>query len=395
MKEEIARIMKMVQDGKLSPEDAAELIDAMKEGAGQTPQAAQGEAGEPKKPSPGLKGLAEVFEGLGKDLSDSANWQQIGRQIKESVKKGLEQAKVHIEQVKKTGFFGSIESKEVQLHLPPIDGRVLKVEGYSGDIKISGGRQEGQVLARAMVRASDAEEAKRKLGEYTLIIEESDHAVIIKQPSISGLSVDLDVAIAGKAAVEAHTHSGDISIVDTGLSAKVSSHSGDIHIKNVEGLVEVNLNSGDVTLEDSKSSDISIENRTGDVTLRRTEGNVNVRTASGDVRVMACQGGTVSLESVTGDISVDVAAPIAKAFNVRTVNGDAAVTIPDGCDCRVSLSTLNGETACEVNLDGMVKSGEHITGRLGSGSGNLDVSAVNGDISLKLRSVIYTEPVQD
>ncbi len=395
MKEEIARIMKLVQDGKLSPEDAAELIDAMKEGVGETAQASVTETGEPKKPGAGIKGLADAIENLGKNISESENWQEVGRQIKESVKKGLEHAKVQIEHVKKTGIFGVAETKDVELPLPSIDGKVLKVEGYSGDIKIVGGQPEGKVAAHAMVRASDPEEAKKKLEEYMLIIEESDHSVIIKQPSISGLSVDLEVAVAGKAAVEARTHSGDISILDTGMSARVSSHSGDIHIKNVEGMVEINLNSGDVTLEDSKSSDINIENRTGDVTLRRTEGNVNVRTASGDVRLMSCQGGTVALESVTGDINVDVAAPISKAFNVRTVNGDAVVSIPEGCDCRVSLSTLNGDTSCDIELEDKVKSGEHVTGRLGSGTGNLDVSAVNGDISLKQRTVIYTESAQD
>jgi len=395
MKEEIARIMKLVQDGKLSPEDAAELIDAMKEGVAESAQTTEAGTAEAKKTGAGIKGLADAIENLGKNISESENWQEVGRQIKESVKKGLEHAKVQIEHVKKTGFFGAAETKDVELPLPTLEGKVLKVEGYSGDIVITGGQVEGKVSAHALVRASDPEDAKKKLEEYMLIIEESDHSVIIKQPSISGLSVDLAVSVAGKVAVESRTHSGDICILDTGMSARVSSHSGDIHIRNVEGMVEVNLNSGDVTLEDSKSSDINIENRTGDVTLRRTEGNVNVRTASGDVRLMSCQGGTVALESVTGDISVDVAAPISKAFNVRTVNGDAAVSIPEGCDCRVSLSTLNGDTSCDIELEDKVKSGEHVTGRLGSGTGNLDVSAVNGDISLKQRTVIYTESAQD
>lgn len=394
MKEEIQRIMKLVQEGKLSPEDAAELIDAMKEGAGETPEEPT-EGTDKKTVSPGFKGLAEALEHLGKDISESANWQEVGKQIKESVKKGLEQAKVHIEHVKKTGFFGIAEQKDVELPLPLTDGKVLKVEGYSGDIKIVGGQPEGKIVAHATVRASDQEEAKKKLEEYTLIIEESDHAVIIKQPAISGLSVDVEVFMVGKGAVEARTHSGDVSILDTGMSARVSGQSGDVHIKNVEGMVEINLNTGDVTLEDSKSSDITVENRTGDVTLRRTEGNVNVRTATGDVRLMSCQGGTVALESVSGDISVDVAEPISKAFNVRTVNGDAHVNIPDGCDCRVSLSTLNGDTNCDVKLEEEARSGQHITGRLGSGTGTLDVSAVNGDITLKQRVVICTESAQD
>jgi hypothetical protein len=42
MKEEIARIMKLVQDGKLSPEDAAELIDACQGEKKEAPAAERG-----------------------------------------------------------------------------------------------------------------------------------------------------------------------------------------------------------------------------------------------------------------------------------------------------------------------------------------------------------------
>jgi DUF4097 and DUF4098 domain-containing protein YvlB len=389
MKEETQRIMKLVQEGKLSPEDAAELIDAMHEGASEeTKPQTDDEVWKVK-----VKGITEAIDSIGKGVSGAVNWQDVGKQIRQSVKKGLETAKVHIEHVGKGGWFGATEEKDITLPLPSTEGKTLKIEGYSGDIQVVGGQSEGKIIAHAIFRASDDEEAKRKAEEYTLVVEESDHAIIIRQPSISGLTVDIKVMAPGKISTEARTHSGDVSVVDTGMSTRVASQSGDVHIKGVEGMIEVNLNTGDVTLEDAKSCDVAIENRTGDVTLRRVDGNVNVRSATGDLRVLSFGGGTASLESVSGDISVDTSEPISKTFNVRTVNGDALVNVPDGSDCRVSLSTLNGDASCDIKLEDEARAGNHITGRLGSGSGNLDVSAVNGDVTLKQRIVIATETV--
>jgi DUF4097 and DUF4098 domain-containing protein YvlB len=410
--------MKLVQDGKLSPEDAADLIDALgdaemaqeavadKVGAssgsagsggsagsegspGEPRKAAETGSGERKDP---VKSFVDFMDSIGKEVSESVNWHDVAKQIRDSVKKGVAGAKISIESIRKGGgWFGAHEDKEVTLPLSIGEGKTLRVENTIGDVKIVGGKSESKAIAQASLRAGDLDEARKKAEEYTLIVEESDHAVIIRQPEIGGLAVDLEIFLAVKVPVEVRTETGDVSILDTGMAARVTGQSGDVHLRGLDGTIEVVSQNGDLVVEDSKTPSLTIENKSGDVMLRRVIGNLVTRTASGDVHLMSSGGGTISVETVSGDVGVDMSEPVTKTLNIRTVNGDAQVTVPDGCDCRVSLSTLRGDVDCEMTLDDEARMEQHVTGRLGEGTGTLDVSAVNGDVTLRLRAEVVTE----
>ena len=63
---------------------------------------------------------------------------------------------------------------------------------------------------------------------------------------------------------------------------------------------------------------------------------------------------------------------------------NSSASIADGSDCRVSLSTLRGDVTTALKLEDEAKSDQRITGRLGSGKGSLDVSAVTGNVTLEM-----------
>jgi hypothetical protein len=79
-----------------------------------------------------------------------------------------------------------------------------------------------------------------------------------------------------------------------------------------------------------------------------------------------------------------MAEPVMGAMNVRTVSGDARVFVPDGSDCHVMLSTLRGSVSSTLELADLNQESLTITGKLGQGSGSIDISAVNGDVHLGL-----------
>jgi DUF4097 and DUF4098 domain-containing protein YvlB len=96
-------------------------------------------------------------------------------------------------------------------------------------------------------------------------------------------------------------------------------------------------------------------------------------------------GKVIAIESVSGDVTADIDVPITGSVNIRTVSGDAMIGLCDGSDARVSLSTLRGVVTCAVELEDEAKADQRITGRLGAGSGALDVSAVTGNITVEIR----------
>ncbi len=402
MKEEISRIMKMVQEGKLSPEDAAELIDAFSNHSNPVEEEVAGDESassstEPKVDTKGkgdkgkdpMKGFTDFMSNLEREVRESVDWKEVANQAKQGAQKGLDALKKAADEIKSNGvnfaFFGSTEVKEVTLPLTIGEGKTLRIENPCGSVRVSGGFKEGSVNAKAKVRGSSVDDAKAKAEDYTLVVEESDHSIIIRQPRIASLAVDLVIQIAGVANIDVKTESGDVSILDTGGGAKVNSQSGNVTLRGLNGPVDVTAQSGDLTIADSTSPMISVESKSGNVKLEKLDANVNLRVASGDVDLVSCKGKTISVESVSGNVRADFDEAVAGSVSIRTVNGDANVLMTDGNDCRVSLSTLRGEVACGLVLSDEAKSDQRITGRLGEGTGALDVSGINGDISVSLR----------
>jgi DUF4097 and DUF4098 domain-containing protein YvlB len=397
VREEVKRILEMVKEGKLSPEDAAELIEAFEAGeaadAGtkteqpkDTPPPPPSESDSFKDP---FRSFIETIEKISKEATGSVNWQEVGKHVQESAKKGVEALKTGIDQVSKgkVAFpWGAIqESREVSLPLTIPAGKTLKVDNSCGDVKIVGGFDRGTATAKARFRASTPEEAKSKADSYTLIIEESEHMVLIRQPDVSGLSVDVEIQMPGKAPVEVRCTSGNVNVMDTGGAARVDGISGNIMMKGLNGPVEVSATSGNVLIEDVTTPSLTLENKAGNVSLKDIKGNINARTSAGNVLLDRCAGKSVSVESVSGDVSVDLTDPISGTVNVRTVSGNGKVAIEDGSNCRVSLSTLRGAVQCDVPLQDEARTAQRVTGRLGDGLGTLDVSAVTGNIAVALR----------
>ena len=363
MKEEIRRIMKLVKDGKLSPDDAADLIEAFEDSeqservGGGDEEAGRAEArprsdsradapfagdesadggsvgaakmGAAKKAG-GAKGshaadeaeeeeedgadgveeevtettgtktgrrdpfksLVDSIEKIGKDVAGNIDWTDVANKVKVSVEKGTEAVRKAADDAKhgrgKFRFgiiFGSQESKTVELPLTVPEGKILRIEGEAGDVRITGGAESGHLTATATFRAHNEEEAKAKAEEYTPMIEESEGQVLLRHPDSSDCTVDLDVYVPDGVPVEVRLQSGDIRVIDTRSSCRVMGRSGDVVLKGLDGTVDVSLHSGDVRIEDTKSAVMSIETKSGDITMIDTQGVVNVRTSSGDVRV--------------------------------------------------------------------------------------------------------------
>jgi len=405
VKEEVTRILKMVQEGKISPEDAAELIDAFQgDTPAEEPQATTNEAppaGDGSTPPPPpppsgekkdfFKGFVDFMNNLDKEVRESVDWKEVANQARQGAQKGMDAIKQATEEIKQGGLnfplFGVVEARDLTLPLTADGSKTIKIENPCGSVKVTCGHESPTVAARAKVRGTNAEDAKAKAEEYTLIVEESEHAIIIRQPKIAALSVDLVLQLGHGAELDVRTDAGDVTIADTGKGARVLSQSGDVSLRGLNGPIEVTIQSGDLSVEDCITPMASLENKSGDVSLTKIEGNVNARAASGDVTARSINGKTLSVESVSGNVDVEFDVPVSGSVNIRTVNGDTTIALPDGNDCRVSMSTLRGAVASTVTLEDEASSDQRITGRLGAGTGSIDVSGINGDITLQPRVI--------
>ena len=157
--------MTLVQEGKLSPEDAAELIEAFND-APDEPRAASGPSepneggnsddGHSKTEDPFSKLIGSI-EKIGKDVAKNVNWNDIAVQVRQGVGIGIDAIYNAADEAKKAGgfsmFFGTPQIKRVELPLSVPDGKTLRIETRDGDVTVVGTDEPGQLIIEATFRS--------------------------------------------------------------------------------------------------------------------------------------------------------------------------------------------------------------------------------------------------
>lgn len=128
-----------------------------------------------------------------------------------------------------------------------------------------------------------------------------------------------------------------------------------------------------------------ISSVSGNVDLADVTGKVEASSVSGNVRVKEVSG-QVSASSVSGNVEVDVN-QLDGSDNMKfsSVSGNVNVRMPQSLDATVDMSTFSGDLASDFPVEIKKKkygSGSSATGRLGSGSRQLSMKSVSGNVNL-------------
>jgi DUF4097 and DUF4098 domain-containing protein YvlB len=407
MRDEITRIMRLVQEGKLSPEDGAELIDALQASPDEPPKAPTQEAANEAKaegttppPPPNatsnpFAGFLDAVEKVAKDVASNVDWNEVSTQVRKGVHQGTEAVKKVAKDIKdgKINFgFDEASSKQYEHPLVITESQTLRIEIPKGDIKVDCTKGEGKIVAHMTFHADSKEAAEKAAAEFTLMIEESEHFVLLKLPEFRNMSGVFEVSVPHGVAVDIRTEAGDVSVNGAIGNSKVSVTSGDVVIENSKGSLELGLTSGDLTMKNSDFSSLSVSNKSGDLRLESVTGIINLRSSSGDVVISEAGGKSLSVETISGDLTITYANGMKGNASLRTVNGEISVALPEDADCRIKLSAIQGEVTSKLVLQDEARAKGSLTGRLGEGFGSLDVSTVNGDINLSPVLISTTIP---
>jgi hypothetical protein len=383
----------MVEEGRVSPDDAYDLMDAFIdfETSGTTNGATSSSTPPPPpggKSEEPFKKFVDSFEKLTKETIGGVDWSKVAGQVKTATKKGVEQLRESVDHISKGEFkmpwFGPSETRTVELPLQIEAGKTLRLERTHGDVKIIGGEAIGSLRATVTVRGTDREDAQTKAEQWTPVIEENGNGLVLKQAAES-LEEDLEIYVPKGVNLDIRVEHGDISCRETHGTLRVDSRSGDLDAADLVGSVEVISMAGDVRLRNAHDARTDIENKSGDILLLNVDGSISIRSSSGDVRRKDVGATSLSVETVSGDIDLDMKDPVDGSVNLRTVSGDVLIDLASGSNARVMLASLSGSVSSRINLDDEQRTEERITGKIGTGNGTVDASAVSGDVRLSWR----------
>lgn len=132
-------------------------------------------------------------------------------------------------------------------------------------------------------------------------------------------------------------------------------------------------------------TNLSLESLNGDISIRGFAGSMKTETTNGKIEIDDCVG-ACNVSSTNGMIEISNTFPDNTRSEIKTINGLIKITIPESTNATINASTVNGA----VNVDNLPikqteKSRTEYKGVIGSGGGSIEVSAVNGAITIRGR----------
>ncbi len=229
----------------------------------------------------------------------------------------------------------SFDDLEIPAQSIPVGARV-SVRIGRGDITVRvSDDQKLNVTAKKQVRSWSESEAGRIAKPVKVVEARNGDGYEIRPDgydlSDTRVSVDLEVSVPKKSPVTVKSDHGDVELSDQTADISVTVQNGDVEIRNTKG-------------------DVTVETRKGDVKVSDTDGNVKVTGKGGEIEVVNCSGSFTLDGDFYGPVRGD---KIAKGVRLITVKTD------------LTLSSLPG--------------------RLESGSGNLDIVNVPGNLNVRTR----------
>jgi hypothetical protein len=110
--------------------------------------------------------------------------------------------------------------------------------------------------------------------------------------------------------------------------------------------------------------------------------NVEAYTVNGGIRLQAS--GSARAETVNGSIRATLAKSDWKdPLAFKTVNGSVRVSLPASSDTSVRVETVNGGIASEFEMSEQKRTRRSLTGTIGRGGRELQITTVNGSVALR------------
>jgi DUF4097 and DUF4098 domain-containing protein YvlB len=197
--------------------------------------------------------------------------------------------------------------------------------------------------------------------------------LVVKVPAASGLSVNTisaDIAVEGvRGGQRLQSVSGNVRTATAAQDVEIKSVSGDVEVtgSGARGLVTLTTVSGDATLA-NLAGEVNANTVSGNLAITMTDvARSRVRSTSGDLgfRGRLAPDARLDLESISGDIRLDIEGPVGADFDLSTFNGDIR-------NCFGPKPVRTDEYA----------PGSELRFQEGSGSGQVRIKTLNGDISV-------------
>jgi DUF4097 and DUF4098 domain-containing protein YvlB len=216
-------------------------------------------------------------------------------------------------------------------------------------------------------------------------------AIVRRRGSVIGLDSesrrrgdDVDFVITVPAWMDLTLSGVNTGIKVTGSEAAISAETveGDVEVDGGNGVISLQSVDGEVTLAHGRGN-MTLGSVNSDVTVDGAVGRLAIEAVNGEVRLRNIDSDDVDVNTVNGDIGYDGPIRPRGRYHFVTHNGDITVSVQEGVDAVVSVSTFSGDFESDFPVVlGRGNQGKRFSFTLGTGSAHLDLESFQGTIRL-------------
>jgi DUF4097 and DUF4098 domain-containing protein YvlB len=248
----------------------------------------------------------------------------------------------------------------------------LDVENRNGDVRVrSWDRNEVRIRARHGARTE-------------IDIESRGSVVSVEMEGASrNAATHYDITVPRAFGITVDVGNGSVELVDVGGDIEVEALNGNIDVTGGTGQIDVESLNGEITIDGARGN-IQASTSNQGIRILRSSGDISAETINGSIALTDIESANVEAESVNG--AVDYAGTIEDGgrYELASHNGDLTITIPEGTNASVSVSTHNGSIQTDFPVQVReIRSRRHLSFTLGNGSTRIELESFGGSVRLR------------
>jgi Putative adhesin len=261
---------------------------------------------------------------------------------------------------------------------PQLDTTVAAERGQRLEVNAFGGEIAVRTWNRNAVRVEASTSSPDRLK-----VSSSATTISVRSEGRHGPPADLDIRISAPSWMAVALSGVHTDMKVDGSQAPISAETveGDVRVTGGNGLISLRSVQGGVTLKGAKGR-ITVNSVNEDVEVTNAAGEITAETVNGEIRLDGVDAVTADANTVNGDISYLGPIRDGGRYSLSTHNGDINLSIAEGTNARVSVSTYDGEFESEFPVPVSTQKGKGFSFSLGSGSAQVSLESFQGTIQL-------------
>ena len=440
MKEERMKVLEMIQDGKITAEDAVKLLDAL----GDTAEEPRGEGRQRRRNGSRQRQRRRRRSG-GADIQVEV--QERIREAQETLREAMPRARRAVreampnvnrivrEATRSMPDVGEIVQEAMQTASEAVSQWVedsdrkhpekavrqfvettpiqvsdrLSVRTPKGHVTSKiWDRDEVQVDAKISVWGTDEEAVQAFAEQIDIQIRRESGAVQIrpnvpkreKGDSIRSVRIDFELRHPEKVDLDVRARHGNITLPQIDGAATLNNNRGETVFEGASGNIRVKQNRGDIAVQHAGGDFIANNNR-GSINVGQVGGRVDIKNNRGATRLKNIAGATtvqanrgaieienpeagVIIQSRGSNIAVRPHKPIGDDYAIQNRDGAVDLIIPDGSAVDVHGYVGRGsiQTDLPLSITGVSRTSQVVTGQLNGGGSKVAIELGRGSLRL-------------